>query len=97
MIPVTDPDLSPASQGRTLPAPLHAVNESLAFLLELLMLGALAWWGYHAVHALAARIVLMMAIPALAAVIWACSQRRGHGSGSPWPACSPSSARSPSS
>jgi hypothetical protein len=70
MVPVTDPELSPPSQGHPLPEPLHAFNEGLAFLLELLMLAALAWWGYQAVGALAARIVLMVAAPALAIVIW---------------------------
>jgi hypothetical protein len=53
-----------------LPSPWHQVNETLAFLLELIMLGLLAWWGAQAVSGLAGRILLAVAVPLLAAVIW---------------------------
>jgi hypothetical protein len=75
--------------GRTLPAPLHAANEGLAFLLELLMLAGLAWWGSQAVSAIAGRIALAILTPLLAVVIWGCWRRRGRGSGCRSPACSP--------
>ena len=56
--------------ARTLPPPLHAANEGLAFLLELVMLAGLAWWGSQAVTGLAGRIALAVLTPALAMVIW---------------------------
>jgi hypothetical protein len=46
------------------------VNEGLAFLLELVMLAGLAWWGSQAVGGLAGRIALAVLTPALAVVIW---------------------------
>jgi hypothetical protein len=55
---------------RSLPPGLHAVNEGLAFLLELLALGGLAWWGAEAGVGLAARILLGAGAPVLAAVAW---------------------------
>jgi hypothetical protein len=58
------------SQVSSLPSPWHEVNEALAFLLELIMLGVLAWWGAQAVSGLAGRILLAVAAPLLAAVIW---------------------------
>jgi hypothetical protein len=58
------------SQVSSLPSPWHEVNEALAFLLELIMLGVLAWWGAQAVSGLAGRILLAVAVPLLAAVIW---------------------------
>ena len=57
--------------GFALPQPLHAVNEGLAFLLELLMVAGLAWWGSQAVSGLAGRIAMAVVTPALAIVIWA--------------------------
>ncbi len=60
----------PRPRGRSLPPVPHVVNEGLAFLLELLMLAGLAWWGAQAVSALVGRIVLAIATPALAAVLW---------------------------
>ncbi|MFE7599356.1 DUF2568 domain-containing protein [Streptomyces sp. NPDC057494] len=53
-----------------LPAPLHVVNEGLAFLLELAALAALAWWGWEAAENVALRLLLAVAAPALAAVVW---------------------------
>jgi hypothetical protein len=55
---------------RRLPPGVHAVNEGLAFVLELLALGALAWWGADAGGGLAAKIVLGAGAPVLAAVAW---------------------------
>ncbi len=60
----------PALRPRALPQPLHAANEALAFLLELCMLAALAWWGATAVGALAGRIALAIGCPLAAVVIW---------------------------
>lgn len=53
-----------------LPTPLHAANEALAFLLELCALAALAVWGYGTGDALAVRLLLAVAAPLAAAVLW---------------------------
>ncbi|MFC9595360.1 DUF2568 domain-containing protein [Streptomyces sp. NPDC056944] len=53
-----------------LPAPLHVVNEGLAFLLELAALAVLAWWGWEAAENVALRLLIAVAAPALAAVVW---------------------------
>jgi hypothetical protein len=55
---------------RRLPPGVHAVNEGLAFVLELLALGALAWWGADAGGGLAAKVALGAGAPVLAAVAW---------------------------
>jgi hypothetical protein len=55
---------------RALPPGLHAVNEGLAFLLEVLALGGLAWWGADTGGGLAAKILLGAGAPILAAVGW---------------------------
>jgi hypothetical protein len=55
---------------RALPPGLHAVNEGLAFLLELLALGGLAWWGADAGGGLGTKILLGAGAPILAAVAW---------------------------
>ena len=62
----------PAGPGwqRALPPGLHAVNEGLAFLLELLALGGLAWWGADTGGGLAASILLGAGAPVVAAVAW---------------------------
>jgi len=57
--------------GRTLPQPLHLANEGLAFLLELVMVAGLAWWGSQAVSGIAGRIALAILTPAAAVIIWA--------------------------
>ena len=54
----------------TLPTPLHMLNEGLAFLLEVAALGVLAWWGWRSGGDIALRIVLAVAAPAVAAVLW---------------------------
>jgi hypothetical protein len=55
---------------RALPPGLHAANEGLAFLLEVLALGGLAWWGADTGSGLAAKILLGAGAPVLAAVAW---------------------------
>jgi hypothetical protein len=56
--------------GWALPQPLHVANEGLAFLLELVMLAGLAWWGSQAVSGIAGRVALAILAPGLAAVVW---------------------------
>jgi hypothetical protein len=46
------------------------VNEGLAFLLELLMLAGLCWWGAAQHASVAARIGLAVAAPAVAVIAW---------------------------
>ncbi|WP_395366261.1 YrdB family protein [Streptomyces sp. YH02] len=53
-----------------LPAPLHALNEVLAFLLELAALAVLAWWGWESAESIAPRLLLAVAAPTAAAVLW---------------------------
>ncbi|MEV5970499.1 YrdB family protein [Streptomyces sp. NPDC051921] len=53
-----------------LPTPLHVVNEGLAFLLELAALAALGWWGWQSADGVVLRLVLAVAAPAAAAVLW---------------------------
>ncbi|MET8949541.1 YrdB family protein [Streptomyces sp. NPDC004393] len=50
--------------------PWYAVNEVLAFLIELAALVCLGWWGFGAGHEGVLRIVLGVATPALAVVVW---------------------------
>ncbi|MEU7392401.1 YrdB family protein [Streptomyces tanashiensis] len=53
-----------------LPAPLHVFNEGLAFLLELAALAVLAWWGWESAENTALRLLLAIAAPGFAAVVW---------------------------
>ncbi|MGW3134196.1 YrdB family protein [Streptomyces sp. NPDC001076] len=53
-----------------LPAPLHVINEGLAFLLEVTALVVLACWGWQSVENMAVRLVLAVAAPLSAAVLW---------------------------
>ncbi|GHA92692.1 YrdB family protein [Streptomyces termitum] len=48
----------------------HVLNEALAFLLEVIALGFLAWWGWSAVEPVAGRIALAVAAPGATAVLW---------------------------
>jgi hypothetical protein len=50
--------------------PLHLVNEGLAFLIELLALAALAWWGAEVGSGLFVHLLLGIGTPLVAAVIW---------------------------
>lgn len=53
-----------------LPGPLHALNEGLAFVLELAALAAPAWWGFTAGGNAAVHILLGIGTPAVAIVLW---------------------------
>jgi len=55
---------------RSLPAPLHAANEALAFLLELAMLAALGCWGFRTGGSTAVHVLLGIGAPLAAAVAW---------------------------
>jgi len=57
-------------RSRALPGPLHGANEALAFLLELVMLAALAWWGVKTGTSVTARVLLGAGAPLAAAVVW---------------------------
>lgn len=50
--------------------PLYLVNEGLAFLIELLALAALAWWGAETGSGLFVHLLLGIGTPLVAAVIW---------------------------
>lgn len=49
---------------------LETINLGIAFLLELCMLAALAYWGFQTSSNLFLRIVLGIGAPLLAAIIW---------------------------
>ncbi|WP_406392577.1 YrdB family protein [Streptomyces sp. NBC_00887] len=53
-------------QGR----PWFAANEVLAFVLELLAIGCLSWWGFTAVDGWAASLLLGLGTPAAAVALW---------------------------
>jgi hypothetical protein len=53
-----------------IPGPVRVANEALAFLLELVTLGLLAWWGFTAGHALWPHLLLGLGLPLLAALVW---------------------------
>lgn len=48
----------------------HVINEGLAFLVELLALAALAWWGAEAGSGLWLHLSLGIGLPLVAAVVW---------------------------
>jgi hypothetical protein len=54
-----------------LPFALHVVNEAIAFLLELVMLGALGWWGAKDGSTLAGSVLRGAGAPLLASMAWA--------------------------
>jgi hypothetical protein len=60
----------PAVTRRALPPALHAVNEGLAFLLELVMLAALAWWGADTGGGTGGKVALAVGAPLVAIVVW---------------------------
>jgi hypothetical protein len=49
---------------------LKTVNLALAFILELAMLAAFAYWGFHTGGTTLTRIIFGIGIPILAAAIW---------------------------
>ncbi|WP_067628261.1 YrdB family protein [Actinomadura latina] len=53
-----------------LPGPLHALNEGLAFLLEVAAIVALAWWGFTTGGNVFLNIVLGVGTPVAAMVLW---------------------------
>lgn len=50
--------------------PAHIVNETLAFLMEMLALAALAWWGAATGNGLFLSLLLGIGLPLVAAVVW---------------------------
>jgi hypothetical protein len=50
--------------------PLHLLNEGLAFLVEMLALAALAWWGAETGDGLFVQLLLGIGTPLVAAVVW---------------------------
>lgn len=58
------------SAGMELPKGLHAANEGLAFLFELLALVALGWWGFTVGAPVGVRVVLGVGTPLVAIVLW---------------------------
>ena len=56
--------------GHSLPRPLHVANETLAFVLEVVMLAGLAWWGAAQHASIGVRIALAIAAPVLVAAAW---------------------------
>ncbi|NVI86377.1 YrdB family protein [Actinomadura sp. BRA 177] len=53
-----------------LPGPLHVLNEGLAFLLEVVAIVALAWWGFTIGDNVLLHIVLGVGTPVAAMVLW---------------------------
>lgn len=51
-------------------AVLQSINLALAFLLELGMLAAFAYWGFHTGSTVLTRLLLGVGVPLAAAVIW---------------------------
>jgi hypothetical protein len=49
---------------------LKTGNLALLFLLELCMLAALAFWGFHTGDSLVAKLALGIGAPLLAAIVW---------------------------
>ncbi|MEV8230712.1 YrdB family protein [Streptomyces sp. NPDC079167] len=50
--------------------PWVAANEVLAFVLEVVAIGALAWWGFTAPEGMAASVALGVGVPGAAVVLW---------------------------
>jgi hypothetical protein len=53
-----------------LSGPLHVLNEGLAFVLEVIALALLAWWGFATGGNLVVEILLGLGTPLAAAVLW---------------------------
>jgi hypothetical protein len=52
-------------------AALQAINLGIAFLLELCMLGALAYWGFQGTDSVPLKLLLGIGVPIVVIVIWA--------------------------
>lgn len=50
--------------------PLHGINLAMTFFLELAMLIALGYWGWHTGDTVLSRIALAVATPAAAVMLW---------------------------
>ncbi|MGC5529736.1 YrdB family protein [Streptomyces sp. SR-10] len=50
--------------------PWFAANEVLAFLLELVAIGCLAWWGFTAADGVLVSVLLGLGAPAAAMALW---------------------------
>lgn len=53
-----------------MPKGLHALNEGLAFVFEIVALVAISWWGFHIGPNTADRMLLGIGMPLLAIVLW---------------------------
>ncbi|GAA2135432.1 hypothetical protein GCM10009760_13980 [Kitasatospora kazusensis] len=53
-----------------IPAPLHVVNEGLAFVIEVAALAALCWWGFSTGSGAVTHLLLGIGAPLVAAVLW---------------------------
>ena len=53
-----------------MPKSLHALNEGLAFLFEIVALIAISWWGFHHGDNTADHVLLGVGAPLLAIVLW---------------------------
>ena len=53
-----------------MPKSLHALNEGLAFLFEIVALIAISWWGFHLGDNTADHVLLGVGAPLLAIVLW---------------------------
>ncbi|WP_393060118.1 YrdB family protein [Streptomyces sp. LN549] len=62
----TDGPAIPSSSGR----PWWAANEALAFLVELVALGCLFWWGFSLGDNLAVQLLLGIGVLAIAIALW---------------------------
>ncbi|MEV6203380.1 YrdB family protein [Streptomyces sp. NPDC051771] len=49
---------------------LYVVGDLVAFLVELVALGVLGWWGWSVADPVWLRIVLAVAVPGVTAVVW---------------------------
>jgi hypothetical protein len=53
-----------------IPKSVHVLNEGVAFLLELLALAGLCWWGFHVGHSAAVHVLLGIGAPLAMVVVW---------------------------
>jgi hypothetical protein len=54
-----------------MPRGLHTANETVAFLIELAALAALAWWGFTTGNSAPVHVTLGLGLPLIAVVVWA--------------------------
>lgn len=60
----------PPGPGRLTGPPWFVANELLAFVLEVLAIGLLCWWGFASGGSVVVRVVLGLGVPAAAVVLW---------------------------